>query len=128
MCGAIAAWKEFRAVNLRLHLLLFCSLSLAGLASLSTAQAETLLVQRVLQEHGANVPARGMSMTQVESEFGAPLDKLPPAGGDTPRRPVINRWVYDRYTVYFERDHVIDSVINRASPTEVGPKGTASQQ
>jgi hypothetical protein len=51
-----------------------------------------------------------------------------PAGGDAPQHPVINRWVYDRFTVYFERDRVINTVLNRASPTEIGPKGTVSSQ
>jgi len=60
----------------------------------------------------ANVPRRGMSMAQVERRFGAPLSKLPPAGGDTPRHPVIHRWRYNGYTVYFERTHVIHSVLD----------------
>ena len=62
----------------------------------------------------ANGPKRGMTMAQVEKHFGAPADKMAPAGGDAPRHPVINRWVYPDYTVYFERDRVIDSVANRA--------------
>jgi len=65
----------------------------------------------------ANGPKRGMTMAQVEKHFGAPRDKLAPAGGDAPRHPVINRWVYPDYTVYFERDRVIDSVANRAAAT-----------
>ena len=84
---------------------------------------ETLLVERVQQERGAVLPSRGMSMAQVEQQFGAPSSKLSPAGGDAPRHPVINRWSYDRFTVYFERDRVIDSVLTRASATEIGPKG-----
>ncbi len=87
------------------------------------ALAETLLVERVQQERGVAMPARGMTMAQVEQHFGAPASKLAPAGGDAPRHPVINRWSYDRFTVYFERDRVIDSVLNRASATEIGPKG-----
>ena len=62
-------------------------------------------------EHG-NVPGRGMSMAQVEKRYGAPLDKLPPAGGDSARHPVINRWHYSGYTVYFERNRVIHSVFD----------------
>jgi len=85
--------------------------------------AETLLVERVQQERGSVLPARGMTMAQVEQQFGAPAGKLAPAGGDAPTHPVINRWSYDRFTVYFERDRVIDSVLTRASATEIGPKG-----
>ena len=73
-------------------------------------------------------PSRGMSMAQVERTFGAPKDKLAAAGGDAPRHPVINRWVYGRYIVYFERDRVINSVALRATPTEIGPKDSSSNQ
>ncbi|MBX3688912.1 MAG: hypothetical protein KF759_05865 [Dokdonella sp.] len=65
----------------------------------------------------ASVPVRGMSMAQVEKRFGAPVDKLPAAGGDTPRHPTINRWRYNGYTVYFERTHVIHTVMDAATPT-----------
>ena len=64
---------------------------------------------RATHEH-ANVPTRGMSMAQVERRFGAPTEKLAPAGGDAPRHPTINRWRYAGYTVYFERNRVIDTV------------------
>jgi hypothetical protein len=97
-------------------------------AGLPSAHSETLLLQRVQQEQGATVPFRGMSMGQVEQHFGAPSSKLHPAGGDAPQHPVINRWVYDRFTVYFERDRVINTVLNRASPNEIGPKGAVSNQ
>ena len=41
---------------------------------------------------------------------------------------MINRWVYDRFTVYFEKDRVISAVVNRASPAELGPKRVESTQ
>lgn len=77
------------------------------------AQAETLATPSS-RATGA-VPTRGLSMSQVERRFGAPLEKLPSAGGDSARHPVINRWRYGGYTVYFERDRVIHSVMNPAS-------------
>jgi hypothetical protein len=84
------------------------------------AKADTLAVQPAQKhrhrsaryaEHG-NVPSRGMSMAQVERRYGTPLEKLAAAGGDTPRHPVIHRWRYNGYTVYFERSHVIHSVLD----------------
>lgn len=88
------------------------------------AHAETLDTTAVKKHHrhhrgsysneGANLPGRGMSMAQVEQRFGAPLEKLTPAGGDTRRHPTINRWRYTGYTVYFERSHVIHSVVDDA--------------
>ncbi len=103
-------------------LTLACGFAVAAFAGGNCVHADTLLMQRVQQERGMNAPHRGMSMAEVERRFGAPTSKLSPAGGDTPRHPVIHRWVYPGYIVYFERTHVIDSVANRASPTEVGPK------
>ncbi|MGA9334673.1 MAG: hypothetical protein WBV39_10390 [Rudaea sp.] len=105
-------------------LTVLCSFAVAGVMGAGMAHAETLLMTRVQQERGMHAPRRGMSMKQVERRFGAPSSKLAPAGGDAPRHPVIHRWVYPDYTVYFERNIVIDSVATRASTTEIGPKGT----
>jgi hypothetical protein len=97
-------------------------LAVAALSAAAPACAETLLIDRVQQERNVPLPARGMTMAQVEQQFGAPADRLDPRGGDAPLHPVINRWKYDRFTVYFEKDLVINAVVNRASPTELGPK------
>jgi len=80
----------------------------------------------VKQERALAAPSRGMTMAQVERRFGAPRDKMAPAGGDAPLHPVINRWVYDNDIVYFERDRVISSVAARATPSELGPKAPSS--
>ncbi len=94
-----------------------------ALGSIASVHADTLLIDRVHQERGHVLPARGLSMAQVEKRYGAPVSKLAPAGGDSRWHPTINRWVYADYTVYFERDRVIDAVVNQASPDEIGPKG-----
>ena len=39
-----------------------------------------------------------------------------------PQHPPITRWNYAEFSVYFERSLVIDSVINRVSETEKGPR------
>ena len=101
--------------------------AIAAFAAGSLAHAEVLLVERVKQERGMNSPARGMTMAQVEARFGAPNSKQDPRGGDTKLHPVINRWVYPEYTVYFERDRVISSVMNKG-PNEIGLKNAPSQQ
>lgn len=76
------------------------------------AHADVLLMKQVHKEKHMSMPTRGMTMAQVTRHFGAPLRKLPTRGGDTPRHPPIHRWVYADYTVYFERSHVIHSVVN----------------
>lgn len=96
---------------------LLASLSIAGSAS-----ADTLLVDRTRQESVARLPARGMSMAQVEARFGTPSEKLDPRGGQKRQWPTINRWSYPTFTVYFERTRVVDAVLNQATANETGPK------
>ena len=84
-------------------------------------EGDTLLVERVAEEP-SNLPTRGMSMAQVEARFGAPGDRLDPRGGQKRQWPTINRWTYPGFTVYFEGSKVIDVVMAKAGPDEVGPK------
>ena len=87
----------------------------------SASAADTLLIQRVRQE-SANMPQRGATAAQVQARYGAPIEQLAPEGGQKRAWPVIRRWVYPAFTVYFERDRVIDAVANQATPNEIGPK------
>ena len=93
----------------------------AGYAMPQAAQADNLLIHRVQQEKGMHLPARGMTMAQVERRYGAPQRKLSPRGGDTKKRPVINRWEYADFIVYFEHDHVIHSVLNTPAGNNTNP-------
>ena len=86
-----------------------------------TASAETLLVERVQAEPAAALPDRGLSKAQVQARYGEPAARLDPRGGQKSQWPVIHRWTYPAFTVYFERDTVIDAVANRASAAETGP-------
>lgn len=88
----------------------------------SAQRSDTLLVDRAAASQDINGPNRGALMSQVEAQFGAPMEKLEPRGGQQPQWPVIRRWVYPGYIVYFENDHVIDVVVRRAAPGEIGPK------
>ncbi|WP_052107790.1 hypothetical protein [Aerolutibacter daejeonensis] len=84
--------------------------------------SNTLLIERVSEENKASMPARGMSMAQVEAKYGAPSEKLEPRGGQKRQWPTINRWTYPTFVVYFEKSKVIDAVTVKADATEVGPK------
>jgi hypothetical protein len=55
-------------------------------------------------------PARGMTMHSVETKFGAPQDRHGPVG-----QPPISRWDYHGFTVFFENDRVIHTVVDPAS-------------
>ncbi|HET7655756.1 MAG TPA: hypothetical protein VFK18_02015 [Luteimonas sp.] len=96
-----------------LPLLLLCAFA-------APAGADTLLIERVEQANPAALPARGMSMAQVQARFGEPSARLDPRGGQRSAWPVIHRWTYPAFTVYFERDKVIDAVLN-PQPGETGP-------
>ena len=52
-------------------------------------------------------PRKGMSQDAVRSQFGAP-EKLLPAVGNPP----ISRWVYKDFTVYFEGNVTLHSVLH----------------
>jgi len=82
---------------------------------------DTLLIHRVQQEQRMNLPRRGLSMAQVEKGWGAPLRKLSPRGGDSRKHPVINRWDYAKFIVYFERSHVIHAVLNTPAGNNTNP-------
>ncbi|MEL1264328.1 hypothetical protein [Pseudoxanthomonas putridarboris] len=95
-------------------------IALLGLAG--HAAADTLLVERAREKPAEAAPVRGQTAAQVEARFGAPQQKLEPRGGQKRQWPVINRWVYPDFTVYFEKNRVIDVVLNKASAEEIGPK------
>jgi hypothetical protein len=55
-----------------------------------------------------DLPVRGMNMQQVEARFGTPLEKIAAVG-----KPPISRWIYADYTVYFEHQYVLHTVLKR---------------
>jgi hypothetical protein len=90
--------------------LLILALPLALLGG--TTQADTLVMESVAtapenSPSGIERPGGGVSMTQVEKRYGMPAERLPAVGD-----PPITRWEYDTYTVYFEHDRVIHSVVH----------------
>ena len=94
----------------------------AGLSAPGVARAETLLIDRVESEKSLPLPTRGASMGDIEARYGAPEHRLDPRGGQKSQWPVINRWVYPTFIVYFEENKVIDVVARQATAMEQGPK------
>jgi hypothetical protein len=106
----------------RYHLPLLAAIAIgAGLAATQAAHAQQTLTQRVQEEKGMNLPTRGQSMAQVEKQYGVPLRKLSPRGGDSSKHPTINRWEYANFIVYFENSHVIHSVLNTPAGNNRNP-------
>ena len=96
-------------------------LSVNAASALMPAHADTLLMDRAHMSDSMVRSMRGMSMGKVERRLGAPSRKLDRRGGQKPQWPVIDRWEYPNYTVYFARGHVVDIVLNRATASEMGP-------
>ncbi len=74
----------------------------------TAASADVLLINAMREAANVPRPVNGMSMAEVESRFGAPTQKHPAIG-----QPPITRWDYDRYSVYFEHQTVLHSVVRR---------------
>ena len=98
--------------NLKVLALLCC------LAPAGAAVAETLVVDDQVQVRQSAVerPARGATMSAVEQKFGAPAQKHAAVGGcsggsTSCKTPPITRWDYPGFTVIFENDHVVESVV-----------------
>ena len=53
-------------------------------------------------------PTQSMNMSSVEAKFGEPLMRHATVG-----EPPITRWDYDGYSVYFEHDLVLTTVVHR---------------
>jgi outer membrane protein assembly factor BamE (lipoprotein component of BamABCDE complex) len=90
------------------HLLLAALLASGSAGLVQSGRAETIAVDNGIAVKDSDVatPARGMTMDQVAAKFGDPATKIPAVG-----QPPITRWDYPGFVVYFERNHVIHSVI-----------------
>lgn len=90
-------------------------LSVAVLAALCgpPTHAEVLLIDAI-EQAPANAPGalprpdRGMTMQQVRAKFGEPVREHPWVGD-----PPITRWDYADYSVFFEHEYVLESVVHR---------------
>lgn len=76
------------------------------------ATAEVLLIDAINQApinstEGVPRPGRGMTMEQVRQRYGLPATEYPQIG-----EPPITRWDYDQYSVFFEYQHVLTSVVH----------------
>ena len=77
-----------------------------------TARSETIVTDDQLSIIPSDIarPARGMTMQKVEEKFGAPSERHAAVG-----TPPITRWDYQNFSVFFENDRVIHSVVTAAA-------------
>ncbi len=82
----------------------------------SEASADVLLIEEVRHAETMAVPANGTSMADVEAQLGSPGSKQGPVGD-----PPITQWVYDRWSVYFEFDKVLFTVLHKGEVINTRP-------
>jgi hypothetical protein len=91
----------------RLHTRLF--ILVAGMG-LSPAWSDEVALPAAVPAATVSVstPHRGITMHKVEAEYGSPSERHAAIG-----QPPITRWDYPGFSVFFEHDHVIHSVVAR---------------
>jgi hypothetical protein len=82
---------------------------LIGCAIAGGAAAETVVIDGHVEVAPSAIarPGRGTTMREVKAKFGAPEKQFPAVG-----KPPITRWVYPAFTVYFEYNRVVHSVVH----------------
>ncbi|MCK5902922.1 MAG: hypothetical protein KAG28_07210 [Cocleimonas sp.] len=60
----------------------------------------------------ANMPKRGISMQSVRKHYGKARRIYRSKGKAHRKAPRITRWEYAKFTVYFERKHVLHTVVH----------------
>ncbi len=104
--------KQNVAIMLRKTLTRFATIiftySLLSIAP-NIANAEVIQVpigQQASDKQNIKRPKTGLKTSEVEAEFGAPINKTSAVGN-----PPISTWIYPDFVVYFEYDHVIHAVL-----------------
>ena len=93
--------------------LLGTGLILGLMATPFAVSADVLLIDEVRQVDRMSLPENGLSKSEVEAAFGTPA-KRHSAVGDPP----ITRWDYGDYSVYFEYDLVLFTVLSAGKEIE----------
>ncbi len=88
----------------------------------SLASADVLLIEEVRHAADLAVPDNGTGMAEVEARFGSPGSKQGPVGD-----PPITQWLYDRWSVYFEYDKVLFTVLHKGEAINTQPAATEAQ-
>ena len=77
------------------------------------ATADVLIIDEVRQAERMELPKNGQSKAEIEAKFGTPIEKHSAVGD-----PPISSWKYDKYSVYFEYDLVLFSVLHPGAVIE----------
>ncbi len=75
--------------------------------------ADVLIIDEVRQAETMQLPKNGQDKVTVEAKFGTPAEKSPVVGD-----PPISSWKYDTYSVYFEYNLVLFTVLHPGAVIE----------
>jgi hypothetical protein len=75
--------------------------------------ADVLIIDEVRQADRMELPRNGQNKATVEAKFGTPLERRAAVGD-----PPISSWKYDTYSVYFEYDLVLFTVLHPGAVIE----------
>jgi hypothetical protein len=87
-----------------------------GLFPAATLSADVLLIEEVRQADRMELPANGLRQAEVRARFGEPAATHAPVGD-----PPITRWDYDGWSVYFEHDLVLFTVLHKGAVLDKQP-------
>jgi hypothetical protein len=86
-------------------------LVLLALGAAAPAIAETLSTDTGTPVATGDQPHRGSTMATVQERYGEPSGRHAAVGD-----PPITRWDYPQFSVYFEHDRVLHTVLLRSAP------------
>ena len=81
--------------------------------TIQVATADVLIIDEVRQADRMALPQNGQDKATTEARFGTPTQKLAAVGD-----PPISSWKYDKYSVYFEYDLVLFTVLHSGAVIE----------
>lgn len=99
---------------------MFASLVILGFVTAPAAFGEVIHIpvgQQAPEKRDLPRPTRGMSQSSVLETYGLPESKAGPVG-----EPPISKWTYPNYTVYFESETVIHSVLTHMPQVDLSEK------
>jgi hypothetical protein len=81
--------------------------------TIQVATADVLIIDEVRQADRMALPKNGQNKATVEARFGTPTQRSTAVGD-----PPISSWKYDKYSVYFEYDLVLFTVLHTGAVIE----------
>ena len=75
--------------------------------------ADVLIIDEVRQAGRMELPQNGQNKAAIETRYGTPVQKQSAVGD-----PPISSWKYNKYSVYFEYDLVLFTVLHPGAVIE----------